>query len=422
MPPQEPSPYPGAVLNRTHDQPENNSSQDIDSGYGSVSTVSSTDCLGSPHQQFKTKLKIYDREIDSAHHRRFNDLKELLDNPLYDYLSKGKVNIGVISLKLRVLGKDEAQAKPWIIVFCDEKISRRARRFFDQKHIKELCRGGSSPPDMPSFEVLVCGRRPILKTREGMTTVIGTAMSSDVASLDTFCGLPILYEVAGKDCFGTLGGLVEIGNHHGEHRLYGLTAAHNFTLTQNEVSEHQPLAHVSMDVDFSVSMTADGGQSDLSSEEDLELEPSSEQYVFLDEEADRIPKAIGQDIKGKLSTFNLGHLSSINSAEAKNLDWALIELTIPVPDTLRPNTFFKDNSLCAVQGIGHLSARDIGEPLERVNVSLLSSNGQKSGQLSRTSDAVIVAPGTSFTEVYTLVLSNGAGKIRSCMTTELSDF
>lgn len=359
----------------------------------------SSDC---PKEGFTAKLKQFDHAITQPYRNRFNDLKELLDQPLYEYLSQGSTCIGTVSLKMRVLGKSEQQAKPWIIVLCDTRSSRRAKRFFNQKHIKELCHG-EQQDDTPPFDVVVCEFQPTLRTDEGQSTVYTLMEKEDLSALKTLCGLPIAVNVGDQTRLGSLGGLV-IVEHLSDPRLYGLTARHIFEPAPNEPDDDQLTTNKS-------SFSSSDDSSDDGSEF-FELDLSPKQRDEFAKDFSKMSKANVKNITRDNSVCELGRLSPWTSDEAKNCDWALIELTIPVSEFSHPNLLQSTNTLIHIQNIAGLGSHAIGRISPKEDVVILSSNGTKEGQLSKSSDAIIITPGTSFSDAFTLKLSGSEGKLR----------
>ncbi|KAL9619675.1 MAG: hypothetical protein Q9160_005695 [Pyrenula sp. 1 TL-2023] len=346
-------------------------------------------------QGFTTKLIEFDHVINQSYHNRFNDLKELIDQPLFDYLSKGNIYVGTVSLKMRVLGKSQEQAKPWIIVLCSATFSRRARRFFKQKHIKELCHG-ESQADMPSFDVVVCDCPPSLRTEEGQSIVYTSIGKEDLGALKTLCGLPIAVNVGNQTRLGSLGGLIVI-EHLGGQRLYGLTTRHIFQPIPDELNDGQLTKHDS-------SFSSDDDLSDDGSEI-FELDLSLKQRVEFTKNSSVVPESFVKNTTRDLSTCEVGRLSPWISDDAKNCDWALIELTISMSESSYPNLLRLADTHVHIQNLARLSSHTVSSFFPNEDVMILSSNGTKMGHLFKFSDGIILPPETSFKEAYTLRLS-----------------
>ena len=112
----------------------------------------------------RTMLRPFNKEISQSAHNRFADLLELFGEPLRQHLQNSKVRHGPISIKLKVIGENEANAEPWIIVLCDKSIGRKVKQFFDQPQVKTEYQ--STDLSVPSFKILVESRplRPVTTT------------------------------------------------------------------------------------------------------------------------------------------------------------------------------------------------------------------------------------------------------------------
>ena len=181
----------------TNAPPDNCPGDRADSGYGS--SESTPDSKSSEAGTFelehrvsrqlfprfkKTKLRPFDQEISQAVQNRFNDLTELFGESLYSFLVKRRVKYNAISIKLKVLGKDERSAKPWVVVQCDEAASNPIKNFFNQPEVKSQYRPGDSEPDLPSFDVLIHPRAPVSLATSHLASVYGKSW----ADVDTLCG------------------------------------------------------------------------------------------------------------------------------------------------------------------------------------------------------------------------------------------
>lgn len=140
---------------------EPDESTSIDSGYASAFRTPGSS-TGSKFLQRKVKrLRPFDKNIPIVAQNRFEDLKQLFDEPLYDYVKKSGSTFSAISMKLKVLGEIEDTAKPWIIVLCDKGIAKKVNRFFNQSWVKSECQPCHTDPYRPYFEVLVHDRPPV---------------------------------------------------------------------------------------------------------------------------------------------------------------------------------------------------------------------------------------------------------------------
>ena len=189
-----------------------------------------------PRQLFsrfkKTKPRPFDQEISQLVRDRFSDLTELFGESLYTFLVKRRVKYNAISIKLKVLGKDEGSAKPWVVVQCDEAASKPIKNFFDQPEVKSQYRPGDSEPDTPSFDVLIHPRAPVSLATSHLASVYGKSW----ADVDTLCGKIIKIGSLDEPHIATLGGVIKVETSQGKFMLQGLTAGH--ILAQEPVTGH----------------------------------------------------------------------------------------------------------------------------------------------------------------------------------------
>lgn len=206
---------------------------------------------GPPQFNFQVSggLKSFDHSVDGKTQSRFHDVRGRIGAPLVAYVYKNKRIHSPTLIRLAVLGKSEEDARAWIIVFCDEKKSKRMRRFFKQDYVQQLCR----PEDrnLPQFDVHVEPLAPIAR---------GLSAWRDVQSStsETLCGTMITFgdeedtdtwEITGGGWsrssrlgplrLATLGGIVKVIRFDGSYALYGMTADHAATDTgeHNESDE-----------------------------------------------------------------------------------------------------------------------------------------------------------------------------------------
>ena len=207
----------------------------IDSGYGSSQTtpdIPSSEAgnydLGRrvARQLFssskKTKLRPFDQEISQAVQNRFSDLTELFGPSLYSFLVKRAVKYTAISIKLKVLGKDEGSARPWVVVQCDKAASKSIGNFFDQPEVKSEYRRGDSEPGLPSFDVVIHPRAPVSLAASDQGIVYGKSLTH----ADAFRSSIIKIGSLDNPNIATLGGMIKIEIHRGDFRVVGLTAGH----------------------------------------------------------------------------------------------------------------------------------------------------------------------------------------------------
>lgn len=185
------------------------------------------------------KIKVFDKEISESVQNRFKDLNELFDKPLYNHLSKKQPLTSMISIKLQVLGTNENDAKPWIVVMCDKSISKRVKQFFNQSHIKSEYQPDDADQTLPFFGIVVCDRPPRLLAANSRLNVYSDFQPDGVGS-SNLSGRILRIGESEKGRIATLGGVVMMESLKNEVRIYGMTTGH--VVTQDLISDTGAIA------------------------------------------------------------------------------------------------------------------------------------------------------------------------------------
>lgn len=390
-----------------------------DSGYGSTASSPTTNRQGAstrtqpqtePDRGFNAAdqpkptivdgtrgLKRFEKEVDQSIIDRFQDVVERLEGPLFDDMRKPWRQPRPTAIRLMVLGKDEGDAKPWIVVLCSQDQSKRIKRFFQQKFAKAVyCPEG---PAEQRFEVLVIGHPPIHKAANTLPEIFGVERIRI-----TSCGTIVKLSVQDDVRFATLGGIIKVVTSDGSYNLYGLTAGH--ILDPPEVSTQSDPSYTSSDL----------GEDASSDEEDYRIEVRSNRDIFkhhsdLNEDLNcafpliQNPKAI--DTWSKLGTISLGS----RQVPDYNRDWALIESIEP--------QFHRPNYLVGEVNNSEHRCKDLQEPPrdktamkapEKVVVNCESCSRElRRGVLSKLPTMLMLPPGRNFIRVYPLSMDDGSG-------------
>ena len=171
------------------------------------------------------KIKVFDKDISESVQNRFKDLNELFGKPLYNYLSKKQPLTSIVSIKLKILGTNQDDAKPWIVVMCDKSISKKVKQFFNQSHIKSEYQPHDANQTLPFFEMVVCERSPRPLAANPRVNVYSD-FQPDGDDCGILSGRTVRFGESEKGRIATLGGVVMIKNLKNEVRLYGMTAGH----------------------------------------------------------------------------------------------------------------------------------------------------------------------------------------------------
>lgn len=416
-----PKPVFATLANARTSSPEIRASRGIDSGYASQANTPEregtfTDSVILPARNLfhrKVKLRPFNEEIPKLIQNRFHDLKELFDEPLYEYLSKAKVKFTSLSIKLKVLGESVETSKPWIVVLCDKAISRRVKQYFNQPHVKIQYQPCNTDPDLPSFQLMVCERPPRPMASTEYPEVYGPYWAN-MAGPPTLCGTIIRIYTADGMRIATFGGIIKVTDSEKIESFYGMTAGHIIVQPPSEEEE----------LESDQSPGEENTEPDdvyLSDDQEIfELELSSEDdYTSMNvDPASSVPQTQGQTPQSESSWSKIGYISThsqLSHETQRNLDWALVK--IEDPQQYRPNL------LVSPIITNYLTSGVLKEPSYRHRpvVLLTGTNGKKYGMISMPMSFLYLAPGKNFVETFVVTMSDGSGKDPSRIFSALSN-
>lgn len=192
-------------------------------------------------------LKPFDKEIPEAIQHRFYDLKELFGEPLYRYLTQHRpeVRLNSISIKLMVLGENEASARPWVVVLCDATISQRVKKYFNQHGVREQFQSNDADSDLPTLDLVVCKMPPRRIAATEDMDIYGDYWDEN-GSYITLCGTTIRADSPGENRLAKVGGVIKVTSFGGHSSLYAMTVSH---IVQQEHGEDMPDMDISSDED-----------------------------------------------------------------------------------------------------------------------------------------------------------------------------
>ncbi|KAL1969803.1 hypothetical protein VTN77DRAFT_7312 [Rasamsonia byssochlamydoides] len=333
------------------------------------------------------KLQQFKKEVNKATIDRFNDVVELLSEPLLSYLQKSKPRTRPcrMAIRLVVLGKTADDAKPCIVVLCDRRRSERVKRFFDKGLAKDVCK--PEDPMLPSFDVHIFDYPPQTKAARVGVDVYGGAFYQSVnRSATTTCGTLIKLVAGDQIRFGTIGGIIKVTMPGGEYELYGMTAGH---LTEGLLQDEE-------------------SQSD----DDQELSSSDEDDadVFDDNDAsDLLASSMTRSsMENPDMWVKLGNslLVAGGSRLQHHLDWELVENLSP--------SYYRPNQLPPAESHPRVRQRDLVKPLKSLGfhkarpvVVMSGSRGLRRGMLSSSLPSLLLlSPGQKFVQTHILTLDN----------------
>jgi hypothetical protein len=382
--------------------------------------------------------------VEEAIRTRFDDVIQRIEVPLIEYVRRNKRKHSPIAIRLVVLGMSEEDAKAWIVVFCDEKQSKRLKRFFGREFVKQMYQPGDK--SLPQFEVHVEGRAPQLRK-----LTVWRETKSPMS--DTLCGTIIMFkdmeetsvEGHGKRAgenpvqIATFGGLVKVVAPNNSYLLYGMTAGH--VTREREDSAYQKGGEYSDE------------ESEESSEEYFDELPNqvdaSQNYIPYDidnviklpngvvSRDERMETVLG-DEPPTTSVVGKDHLDDsplLNSSAMVSRNWKLMGAALPAgnSETFKHQdydwTFIEiDNcelkpNLLRTQSVLLNRSADLkvpSQPLkgsERPSVVMLSGpQGSIPGSLSALPSKLLLGTGSKFVDTYILNLDGHKSMHSSIIT------
>lgn len=364
-------------------------SDGADSGYASI--ASSPD---SKKEQFLardlpgTRLKYFSTPISEQLRDRFFDIKILYTQPLFDAISKKRSNPGDVSMKLKYLGSSEDTARPYIIIQCAKKVSKKVTKFFAQDHVKEVLKD--------DFCVFVLDQELRRLVADNAINVLANYWPKE-----TLCGLPIKIARDGISSTATLGGLIMVET--AETHLYGLTAGH---CLKRDGDSYPKTSEMNEDLD------SDSG-SDCS-DVDSELENFDWIGSLLYSSSENSEAG---DVESVAETKVIGNITyhSFSGPTERNYDWALIDLK-PLhlePNALVLNDLGPPGSRLGPEGLGKTivwisSSGRAGSTPKKVLV--LTNHGPQSGVLMFNGSCLLMDPGSKFVHTYDLTMCADSSK------------
>lgn len=348
-------------------------------------------------------LKRFEKEVDQATIDKFQIVVERLQGPLLSQMRRPWQQRHPTAIRLMVLGKDETDAKPWIVVLCAQDQSRRIKRFFQQKFARAIyCPEG---PAEHQFEVLVIGQPPRTKASDTLLDVYGGLSSPGLEGVKTTsCGT--LLKVAEPDGarFATLGGIIKVVTPTGGHNLYGLTAGHILDSVDDPAAdidaadpnssseENMPFDEEDCAIEAINNVENFGQFFDLNSEPDLSLPPVQN------------PEAV--DDWAKIGTVT----HRAKPSHRHNRDWTLIKSI--------DRRFLRANHLVGDVKNLHRRCKELREPCKKTAIQspkhvIVNSEvrlaDSRQGVLSNLPTMVLIPPGRQFVRVYPLSMDGDAG-------------
>jgi hypothetical protein len=248
---------------------------------------------------------------------------ELFNKPergLCEAMERDRWPGALLSIKLKVLGVNEATAKPWIVVLCDKVLSKGIRKFFKQAWVRKECQPLEHDSSRPPLEAVVYEQPPRPLARAHRARLLGNSVdsSSHAAFIEVYSGT--------NSKIATLGGLIKVTRSDGTFYIYSMTAGH-VMCDEDKDSNHsvdvqdpkgyavvlEPEHHDDQRPSLAVSRTDDW----------IELDVGS--FNFSVPSASRTFAKKSSSPSSKIYTTDLGAVSEFSF----EMDWALIQVEPP---------------------------------------------------------------------------------------------
>ena len=352
----------------------------------------------------KVKLRVFDEAIPKSTQYRFADLYELLETPLYDYLTKAKAKSSGHAIKLRVLGECEDSARPWILVLCHKTAARWIKRFFNQSQIKAEYQPSSVDPYRASFQICICNGPPKLMAATEMVEVYG-----GWDEYATLCGQVIEVGKNHQTRIATLGGVIQVVTSDASCRCYGMTAGH----IVNRLPLEEPEQDESGDRE-------DSENQETTNEESEDSQTSEGEHgLGLGVELDGIPEELDVAVQSSpvimvrtrcQNSWPLkGHVSMASDPTYEpDLDWALLEFDDK--GTMNWSNSFSRADHRLSGPLKELAVVPTEADPDRTVILLSGIGGLKPGMLSTSVSYLNMGRTKASTKTYTLILSPNVGK------------
>jgi len=364
-------------------------------------------------------LQIFDREVEDAMIKRFNDVKSQLLSALLDYLRRRRVSFRPLTAQLMLLGRTEAGAIPSIVFTCPEDAKSKVERFLKKKAARNVYYGPKFC--LYRFDFAVVGR-PLTPT--GSESPDEVFFEQEDPTLFDDWTPRIKVGQPGMERFATVGGFVSIiGAQDNKKSLYGLTAGHILPDGELYTNDDDMLSDSDTEDELGEDDMDDVDDKDnllfVTNEEDIEdREHVGGAYVgfeeidtaYLDEEPVFAFQGSSDastliDTQDKRTWTSLGTMAKASySYRARNRDWALIEL--PSIESGEIKGFSKDSS-----NELRKAARATGE-----RSAIIGDRSRRRCKISALPASAILPSGFDFVDAHVLQIPDGECKLTSSVS------
>jgi hypothetical protein len=371
-------------------------------------------------------LRSFDKPLDAATLHRFKDVHDRLYEPLVRYMQKkAPKRYRPTSIRLMILGKEEGDAGPSLVVFCNEQAAKYARRWLKKTYAKDLCEPGNG--DLPSFKTYVFGQppQPHFTTQE-IEVFEGIDDLDLPTKIEGVCGRPLRIIKGQQTRLATLGGVIEIVtplDHNSA--LYGLTCGHASLEVEPESIFSPANSNYNPDDSEATSSSDEEDEEELeegifedSSKLNQQQRSSARLLSPIDDSQGPPSFTLSSTLQKTNSPDNWRRLGSISPKESpssheesKYYDWALVRFTdklVPKKGAYESIRLHNQNRLNALKPCFPSDA------IWPTSKQVLMISGLRKlpakGKLSNWPSSILLGPGTSPVESYTLTLDGGLSK------------
>lgn len=213
---------------------------DGDSAYASVTQPGTSNMKESPAERPNitrqhgrrvrgTELLMFKKEADKERLEHYENVRSGIDALLTEEIdAAGRDPSCSMVMRLLVMGKSEQEAILRLVIFCEPKVEKTVRNFFESPYIVALL--NPSRFNSPRLQHLVIPEAP--RMRSALLDIDVYCNNVSVTNHTTHCGASIMVKSkSGNTCkrdrrHATFGGMIKVIHGTGKSQLYGLTAGH----------------------------------------------------------------------------------------------------------------------------------------------------------------------------------------------------
>jgi hypothetical protein len=446
------------------------STSQIDSGYASASTTPKSEHPGRaqsadlskeqehlPPQKlqpsstaFLGALRRFSGQIDETVMRRFKDVSARLHEAFMPSMKRSRAMHREVVMRLMMLGKEESDVKPTIVILCSSKARKDIKKCLDEDWIKAIYQ----PVEAGQVRFEAVFGPPIVMTTQNWLS------DHDLQNLEvwhrcnesspTWCGSQLLIGSRdGSEHVFTVGGIIQVRK-GSERSFYYMLAAHAI---QNRLMESASDSEEdNSDEDETESdIQSQSDQSAPSNDDEEPIQLTSSQHSHISE-AGRVATAqiycetpncerLGERASGSIALKLVNEHpfwtpaspgskdqfvnrlletkmcstrvsdGIICPADKQSTDWALIKIDVQKASTLKPNQL-------PPTGEGRppcfdlVIAKTYETSREERDVTLITSiQGLKKGKLALAAGSMFSVQDSKPVEVFMLTLDDNAGRI-----------